>query len=53
MVFMEPESSQSILTLNLRGKSHVKGLPEDADVKAYEGFLCPLVGFFRSLIITS
>ena len=37
--------SQSILTLNIRGESHDKGLPEDAIIKASKG-LYTLWGFF-------
>jgi len=29
---------QPLLTLNFRGESHDKGLPENADAKASEGF---------------
>jgi hypothetical protein len=29
----------SLLTLNLRGESHDKGLPENADVKASRGLM--------------
>ena len=33
-------------TLNFRGESHDKGLPEDADVKASEGVLYSWEAFF-------
>jgi hypothetical protein len=41
--------NQSLLTLNLRGESHEKGLPEDANMRASEGILYPFEALFRPL----
>jgi hypothetical protein len=40
--------TEYLLNLNHRGECHDKGLPENADVKASEGVLCP----FEVLLIS-
>jgi hypothetical protein len=42
------KKKRSDLTLIIHGESHAKGFPEDTDMKASEGVLCPLGAFLDS-----